>query len=140
MGLPNGGVAPPVIQPTPQPSPSTPMMKLDIGTWGAHCDSVGIEILRGQNASSDAAATIIKSLNASPPNFFSMCDRDFLGESARKVLMNLADSQHTPGEEDLKIDLSLGELADLIGQDIVDSLVAWYAGPCDEVKIRRGEA
>merc|ERR1712187_680284 len=110
--------------------------KVDIGVWGSHADSIGVEILRGQKPAPHDAHEIIKEFNASPKHFLSIVDRDLLGAPARKLLMHLADSQHAPGQEDLKVDLTLDKLKDLIGKDIVDSLVALFAGQIDEVKIR----
>merc|ERR1712146_198953 len=54
--------------------------------------------------------------------------------------MRLADNQHMAGDDDLKINLSLGELESLIGIEPVASLTSLFNGRIDEVKIRRVEA
>lgn len=54
--------------------------------------------------------------------------------------MSLADSHHTLGQDDLKIDLSITELEGLVGAEAVASLAALFASRIDQIKIRRVEA
>jgi len=120
--------------------PMGPVGILDIGTWDVHADSTGIEVLRGQPPSASAARAIIKAHCATPKQFVSLPERDLLGAPAREALMRLADSKHTQGQEDLQVELFLGELEDMVGKEAVASLVAIFDGRVDQVKIRRVEA
>jgi len=152
----NKTVAPaPTVRPAPTPTihpASAPastvhgvdrskLRGLDIGTWAPHADSIGIEILRGQLPTAGDARAIIKAFGAAPKQFTASAPGcDLLGAPARQALMRLADSRHSPGQEDLKVELSLSELGDVVGEETVASLVALFNGRVDEVKLRRVEA
>jgi len=132
-----------------------PPMRMDIGTWGDHTDSVGVAFLQGKQGSLqeeiEVFASFAREVLEKHPNgiaedhvsFKSFSDRCLLPAAARTALMEYSDAKRITGEEDSKLELSPDELVQLIGRNKLDELEALFhdemGGEISEIKIRRVE-
>ena len=114
----------------------------DIGQWGAHPGSVGVEFLRGKTASLSEARALIEGFGGKCAPVVSMPRAVAIDARGRTALVRRAQQHHstTPGLHDLKVALSLADLQADIGSAAVDGLLEVFGGRVDSIKIRRVDA
>jgi len=121
----------------------------DIGVWGVYPDAVGSQFLHGSKGSHSEELAVFESfqneLTRKFPNLsnyrmsFSFVDGCLLDAQARAKLMAHADSCRTD-ETDLKVDLTVAELSQLVGTAAAASVTKIFAskgGFINDIKIRR---
>lgn len=119
----------------------------DIGTWGTHSNAVGTALLNGEvgtleqeQAVHRSFANMIQQRKAKHQDSFGF--RTFpgaqaLSEEQCEALMRYSDARHKEGIQDLKLELSVQELAELVGENTVEALCLMFGHEVSEVKIRR---
>jgi len=124
----------------------------DIGVFGTHSNSLGIEFLHGQKATASEARLLIskvkeqkglkhenekvtESILSSSPN------QPILNPSLCKKLIKFVDSKHIQekAKKDFQLFLSRDELTTLLGTKTVAKLLNFFQGRLDEIRIRRVE-
>ena len=116
-------------------------MGLDIGHWGSHEGTVGVEFLQGHPATTQDCHRIREAFQVAShaDNFLCFPEVELLDASQRSMLMALADRHHT-GERDFKWELTLSELRRHVGANTVAQLQALFGVDVSKVKLRRTEA
>jgi len=110
----------------------------DIGYWGTHAKTIGVQALHGHLAAPSEASVIMASLGADPFANVKHCPNpDLLSITARKALIARADSERKCDQSDIIVDLKLTELRDVAGVKAMNWLINQFGCRVDQVKIRR---
>ena len=114
----------------------------DIGTWGSHRGTVGIQYLEEPSCavlqSPAAADAITRALGRCTSAGFVLTG-PLVPHWACDKLKQFADSNAIFGVLDLKLSLSRAQLMELVGSSVFDRLCTAFGGPFDAIKVRRAE-
>eukprot|EP00747_Dinoflagellata_sp_TGD_P182257 gnl/TRDRNA2_/TRDRNA2_36440_c0_seq1.p1 gnl/TRDRNA2_/TRDRNA2_36440_c0~~gnl/TRDRNA2_/TRDRNA2_36440_c0_seq1.p1 ORF type:complete len:335 (+),score=64.53 gnl/TRDRNA2_/TRDRNA2_36440_c0_seq1:81-1007(+) len=127
--------------PRPQPNRAGPEdVAADIGEFGKHESSLGIEFLKGSPASGEALRMVVHAAGAKWGSSYDIYPEPaLLSEVHRKSLAQLLDEKYH-GECDLKLRISENELTEVIGTDAFEGLRQLFGAEVDMLYLRRTEA
>lgn len=115
-------------------------MRGDIGEFGDHSGSIGIQFLKGQTATLEDARSIVRALEGQWGASYSFsASPGLVTDAVCKRMIRLLDAKHKD-EEDLKLSLSECELASLADASLLQKLRERFGGDFDSIILRRVEA